>query len=295
LPSGLIMKGIGGFYYVLSGESVYECKARGIFRRKEITPLPGDRVEFSVGDETKKIGNIDEIHERDSLLVRPAVANVNQVAVVIAVKLPDPDFMLLDKLLVTAEKDKMNAVLCINKVDLSMPGEHAAIGKIYENAGYKVVYCNSTLGEGFDELRHELAGRITVFAGQSGVGKSTILNRLMDSLLMETGGLSKKIGRGKHTTRHAELIPLVDGGFLVDTPGFSSFELAGISPEELKDYYPEFGGMDGSCRFKGCSHSAEPDCKVKEGIDSGLINPGRHARYVELLKSLKQADDMKYR
>ena len=295
MPSGIIMKGIGGFYYVLSGEVLYECKARGIFRKNEITPLPGDEVEISIQDEKKNIGSVDVILPRKTLLVRPAVANIDQIIAVMAVTAPEPDFLLLDKLLVTAEKDDINAVVCINKIDLDDTGKSGRIADEYARAGYRVILTSSKTDVGFDELKDALHGRITVFAGQSGVGKSTLLNRIMDAFVMKTGILSGKIERGKHTTRHAELIPLVDGGYLVDTPGFSSFELAGIEYSNLKDYFREFSGTGKECRFKGCSHINEPDCAVKEAVSAGTVETGRYERYVTLFGLLKQVDDMKYK
>lgn len=289
------MKGIGGFYYVLSGEAIYECKARGIFRKNEITPLPGDEVEFSVQDEEKKTGNIDVIHPRKTLLVRPAVANIDQIIAVMAVKSPEPDLLLLDKLLVTAGKDDINAVICINKIDLDDAGECGRITETYTRAGYKVISASARAGVGFEELKDTLRGRITVFAGQSGVGKSTLLNRIMDAFVMKTGILSGKTERGRHTTRHAELVPLEGGGYLVDTPGFSSFELAGIEYGRLQDYFQEFSNVVKECRFKGCSHISEPECAVKEAIAEGTVDAGRYERYITLYGLLKQLDDMKYK
>ncbi len=295
MPSGIILKGIGGFYYVLSENKTYECKARGIFRKNEITPLPGDRVDFSVIDEDKKTGSLDGIMPRTSLLTRPAVANVNQVAIVIAVKSPPLDFMLLDKLLVTAARENIKPVICLNKLDLDGGNEHSEIEETYRNAGYSFILTSNRTGEGLDELESILKSNITVFAGQSGVGKSTLLNSIMKNLVMQTGGLSQKTDRGKHTTRHAELVPLECGGFVVDTPGFSSFELEDIDKDELQLYFPEFGGLAGECRFAGCCHIKEPDCKVKDSVSSGLIDTGRYDRYVELFGYLKQLSDNKYK
>lgn len=295
MPSGVILKGIGGFYYVQSERTVYECKARGIFRKNEITPLPGDEVEFTVQDEAKAEGSIDSILPRKTLLVRPSVANVDQLVAVIAVKSPEPDFLLLDKLLVTAEKEGVNACICINKIDLDESGECGRIEKEYAGAGFRMIPASSTAGIGLDELKDALKGRITVFAGQSGVGKSTLLNWIMDSFVMKTGTLSGRIERGRHTTRHAELVPLEGGGYLVDTPGFSSFELTGIEYSRLQDYYREFSGIEENCRFSGCSHISEPDCAVKAAVARAEIGAGRHGRYIVLYGLLKQLDEMKYK
>jgi ribosome biogenesis GTPase len=296
LPSGTIIKGIGGFYYVLSDDDgIYECKARGIFRKDELTPLVGDRVLFSVTDSIKKYGNIETILERSSVLERPAIANADQLIAVVAIKSPEPDMLLLDKLLVTAEKKSIKAVICINKTDLGNGNAIVVMGEPYIKAGYRVIGTSSVTNTGFDELGEVLTGHISVFAGQSGVGKSTLLNRIMNTMVMETGTVSHKIGRGRHTTRHAELISLADGGFVADTPGFSLFELSGITHEELQYYYPEFREHIGKCRFAGCSHVSEPGCGVKTAVDNKQVNGDRYARYTELYAMLKQKDNMRYR
>ena len=287
MPSGIIIKGIGGFYYVKTSDGIYECKARGVFRKEDISPLTGDRVHISITDEEKKTGSLDSIEPRYSQLVRPAVANVNQIAIVIAAKSPSPDFMLLDKLLITAEMKGLTPVICINKVDLDEDGKCSDIESAYQKAGYSVVTLSKVLGIGYNDFRELLTDKITVLAGQSGVGKSTILNHIMNSMVMQTGNISEKIERGKHTTRHAELLQLEDGGFIVDSPGFSSFELADIEHTELEAHYPEFRDYLGKCRFTGCSHVNEPDCEVKKAFHQGLIDPGRYSRYSELFNAIK--------
>ena len=295
MPSGIITKGIGGFYYVASGDDIYECRARGIFRKDEIVPLVGDNVIFAVTDHEKKKGSIDQISERSSLLTRPAVANVNQLIAVIAARSPDPDLLLLDKLLVTAEKTGIGAAVCINKTDLDKTGEKDIYRDIYRKAGYTVLETSSKENTGFEELMAVLKGHVTVFAGQSGVGKSTIMNRLMNTTVMKTGGLSDKIGRGKHTTRHAELIRLEYGGYIADTPGFSSFELMNINYMELQYLFPEFGNDPEACRFTGCSHISEPGCKVKQAVQAGNISQSRYDHYIELYNALKLEDSRKYK
>ncbi|MCR4435891.1 MAG: ribosome small subunit-dependent GTPase A [Clostridiales bacterium] len=288
MPSGIILKGIGGFYYVKTSNAVYECRARGIFRKDDHSPLPGDRVGITVLDEDKKTGTIDEILPRESHLVRPAVANVNQLAVVLAVKSPSPDFMLVDKLLITARLKELDVVICVNKMDLDENGECKNIRAAYEQAGYPCIQLSSKFDIGFDILKHKLQGKITVFAGQSGVGKSTILNKIMNSWIMKTGDISGKIERGRHTTRHAELVELESGGYVVDTPGFSSLELTGIKSSELDTFYPEFNDRRLHCKFIGCSHISEPGCSVKEALEAGLIDRGRYLRYIEFYNALKQ-------
>ncbi|NLK87767.1 MAG: ribosome small subunit-dependent GTPase A [Clostridiaceae bacterium] len=295
MPSGIIIKGIGGFYYVSSEDDIYECKARGIFRKDDVTPLTGDRVTFSVTDPLLKKGNIDGIMERTTVLTRPAAANIDMLVVVIAARSPDPDLLLLDKLLVTAGKKGIEAVICINKIDLDMDNSRAELHSSYVKAGYTVIETSLDECSGFERLRETLKGHVSVFAGQSGVGKSTLLNRMADSVIMQTGSISEKIDRGRHTTRHTELIKLADGGYIVDTPGFSSFELAQIPHDELQHLFPEFTPHIYQCRFTGCSHVNEPDCGVKEAVGLGSISRGRYQRYTELYAILKLQYDMKYK
>ncbi|MDP4093848.1 MAG: ribosome small subunit-dependent GTPase A [Bacillota bacterium] len=291
MPEGIIIKGIGGFYYVKTEEGLYECKARGVFRKKNLTPLPGDRVSVAVTDVEKKKGSISEILPRDSELVRPAVSNVNQLATVIAVKSPLPDFDLLDKLLVSASIKGIQTIICINKIDLDESQEYKKIIQVYSAAGFKCLPLSSKTESGFEQLQESLKGKTTVFAGQSGVGKSSILNIIMNCWVMQTGKVSEKIERGRHTTRHAELLELEEGGFVADTPGFSSFELPDIKYDELEYYYPEFESYLGKCRFKGCSHISEPDCAVKEALAQNLIDRERYERYCKFYNILKQKKD----
>lgn len=294
MPTGIILKGIGGFYYVKDDNSgdVYECKPRGVFRKDSITPLPGDRVGFTVLDEPEKLGNIDEIHKRTSELVRPAIANIDQLIIVVAVKAPNPDFMLLDKLLVTAEMKNLNVLICINKVDLE-DSNAKLIRDAYQLAGYNCIEISSVKNIGYKHLKDELKGHISVFAGQSGVGKSTILNHIMESWVMETGTVSDRIERGKHTTRHAEIMELRYGGYVADTPGFSSYELADVQFGELQNYYPEFRKYLNCCRFTSCSHITEPDCPIREALERGEIDNGRYQRYIQVYKALKEIPQYK--
>jgi ribosome biogenesis GTPase len=293
LSTGTIIRGIGGFYYVKANGKVYECKARGVFRKNEVTPLPGDRVVISVIDESKLTASIDEILARSSQLIRPAVANVDQLVAVIAAKSPSPDFMLLDKLLVTAEAKGIVPVICINKIDLDAENNYVRIIEAYEKTGYKIIALSSKLNIGIDNLREVLCGHLTTFAGQSGVGKSTILNNIMKYSVMQTGEISEKIERGRHTTRHAELVELDSGGYIVDTPGFSSFELADIKYNELPYLYPEFAEHMDKCKFTGCSHISEPGCGVKDAVERGLVSRERYGRYVRLYNELKSIDPYK--
>ncbi|HQD28584.1 ribosome small subunit-dependent GTPase A [Acetivibrio saccincola] len=294
MPRGIIIRGIMGFYYVKTENGVYECKPRGLFRKDSITPLPGDIASISIIDEKKKTGSIDEILPRTNQLTRPSVANVNQIAIVFSIKSPLPDFLLVDKILVTARQKGIDAVILINKIDLDEAGEYKKIKYSYEKTGYKVIPLSCLKGTGFEKLEEVLKDRITVFAGQSGVGKSTILNKIMDSYIMETGDVSKKNERGRHTTRHAELVELKTGGLIVDTPGFSSFEISDVSFEELKDYYPEFIAYANQCKFNGCFHVSEPGCAVKDALESEEIDKGRYIRYVELYNVLRDKHRRRY-
>lgn len=295
MPEGIIIKGIGGFYYVKTGDGVYECKAKGVFRKEGLTPLPGDSVSISVLDEHVKTGNIDVIHKRHTFFIRPAVANIDQIVLVAAAESPVPDLYLLDKLLITAEIRGVKPVIYVNKIDLDQDGNYQKIVDVYTQAEYRVIPGSTKTGSGMEGLKQILAGHVTAFAGQSGVGKSTLLNRIMDTWVMKTGEVSHKLERGKHTTRHAELVELRDGGYVVDTPGFSSFELTDIGFEELEQYYPEFKAYLGKCRFTGCSHISEPDCAVKEALQGGMIDESRYDRYVQLYRYLKDIDNNKWK
>lgn len=288
MPEGKILKGVGGLYSVKSPEGIYGCRARGLFRKAGITPIPGDNVEFDVTDENDKEGYLKKIKKRKNSLVRPAVANVDLAFVMVAATDPEPDLMLVDKLMCIYESKNIEPVLCINKADLADSEKIKSISDQYKKAGYKVYVTNAKSGEGIDELEASFDGRVIVFSGQSGVGKSTILNRIMGDYLMETGEVSKKIGRGKHTTRHAEFI-LADDGYIVDTPGFSNLDPVLIDFNELASLYREFREFEGLCRFRGCIHVNEPDCKVKEAVKENLISEDRHSRYVKIYMQAKEA------
>ena len=288
MPEGMILKGVGGWYAVKSPQGIYGCRARGLFRKDGITPLPGDNVIFDVTDENDREGYLSEICSRRNSLVRPAVANVDLAFIVISPVDPDPDFLLVDKLLCIFESKDIEPVLCINKADLADRKTIEDTRELYENAGYKVLVTNARSGEGMVEMEAMLRNRIVVFSGQSGVGKSTILNKIMGDYRMETGGLSEKIGRGRHTTRHAEFIEAGDG-YIVDTPGFSNLDAGLLNHNELAYLYREFREYEGLCRFNGCLHINEPDCAVKEAVGKKLISGDRHSRYVKIYMQAKEA------
>jgi ribosome biogenesis GTPase / thiamine phosphate phosphatase len=288
LPEGIILKGIGGFYYVKTSEGIIECKAKGIFRKQERVPLPGDKVEVILNNEKEKLtGTISNIKDRKNRMIRPAVANTDQAVVVIAVSSPEPDLLLVDKMILSARIKEISVILCINKTDLGLQ-KFEELVKSYKMSGNRIIGLSTETFEGVEELKSTLKGKITVFAGQSGVGKSTILNRVINRDYMETGLLSTKIDRGKHTTRHAELVELENGGYLVDTPGFSVFELDQMDSLELQRYYPEFDELSDNCRFKGCNHMNEPQCSVSDAVEKGLIDTGRYERYKTLFEMLKK-------
>lgn len=299
MPEGIILKGVGGFYEVLeNGEDtlLYTCKVRGIHRKQGgLTPLAGDRVTFNILDEKKKEGHIDQILERCNSFIRPPVANIDQLAIVISVVSPSPDFMLVDKLIITCLSKDIRPLIVINKADLDTDNEIEAIKNVYKSTGFPVLVLSKFFPDWYDELHKHLIDNITAFAGQSGVGKSTILNAVLKNWVMETGEVSDRIQRGKHTTRHVQLFRLNNGGYILDTPGFSSFSVEDVGHQDLKDFYPEFYNVTEDCRFKGCSHTGEPDCAIRELLNQGKIDEGRYNRYIELYKELKQIYDNRYR
>ena len=286
---GKIIKGIAGFYYVYAeGLGEVECKVKGVFRSRNEKPLVGDNVELTVLDEEKKTGNIVRILERRNALIRPAAANIDQAVVVFAAADPQPNRNLLDRFLVMMEREGIDTVICINKQDLNEE-EAQSMKLAYESAGYDVCVTSLLAGEGAEEIRKRLTGKTTVLAGPSGVGKSTLTNRIHPEAEMETGSVSDKIRRGKHTTRHTELIYVEKDTFLMDTPGFSSFYIPDMEKEELKEYFPEFTEYADECRFGGgCVHIGEPDCAVKQALAEGKIDKERYENYRLLYEELKQ-------
>lgn len=286
--NGKIIKGIGGFYYVDTEKGLYECRARGIFRKNKITPLVGDRVSISVVDEENKKGVVEEIEKRDTELVRPPIANVDKVLIVFAIKNPAPNLSLLDRFIVLAEKENLEIVIVFTKVDLDADGELLEeLKSIYEVSGYKVIPVSNKLKLNIDKIKEELKENTVVFAGPSGVGKSSLLNEVDKNFELKTGEVSDKIKRGKHTTRHAELLKLECGGMVADTPGFSSLTLDDIDESELKEYFIEFDKYD-DCRFGSrCIHENEPSCAVKEAVENGEISKKRYESYIQLLNEIR--------
>lgn len=285
---GVIIRGIAGFYYVkLIDGVIIECKARGIFRKEKITPIVGDKVNIIISTDGK--GIVNEILPRKSQLDRPFVANVDQAFIVFALKKPDINLMLLDKLLILTEHHNLDAIICLNKSDLDETNYYEDIGNTYKKIGYKVLRTNAHTGEGLHELKEYAKNKISVFVGPSGVGKSTIFNKIQDKIKMETGVLSQKIDRGKHTTRHAELIEISENSFIVDTPGFSSMDIKFVKPEDLQYAFKDFESYLNSCKFTSCIHNKEMDCRIKEEVEKSNISKERYNTYISLLEEL-QAD-----
>ena len=266
---------------------VYECRAKGIFRKDHRKPLVGDNVEISVLDKEKKLGNVDELLPRKNELIRPAVANVDQALVVFAASSPKPNLNLLDRFLISMQQKSVPVQICFNKADLVNGEELSRLAKIYENCGCGVLFASVLERSGLEELKKLLEGKTTVVAGPSGVGKSSLTNYLQPKAAMEVGEVSQKIDRGKHTTRHTELIWIWRDTYFLDTPGFSSLYLQNLLREELKDYFPEFEPYENDCRFQGCMHISEPDCAVKKALADGKIHSSRYDNYLLLAEELK--------
>ena len=285
---GKIIRGIAGFYYVhVPQKGIYECKAKGIFRKNKLKPLVGDLVSLSILDEENKKGNIDEVLERTNDLIRPAVANIDQALVVFAVKKPEPNLNLLDRFLIMMQQKEIPCVLVFNKSDMATEEEKQELEKIYANSGCKILFVSAKQDQGVEEVKAILEGKTSTVAGPSGVGKSSLINKLQSDINMETGDISEKIERGKHTTRHTEFIPIGEDTFIMDTPGFSSLAVFDMEKEELEQFYPEFDDYRDTCRFNGCSHTHEPGCGVKAAIEEGNISKARYENYKLIYEELK--------
>lgn len=296
MPEGLIVKALSGYYYVqpLAEEGpqaeTVQCRARGIFKKKGVSPLVGDKVRYMLTENGE--GTVDEIFPRFSELIRPPIANVETAILVFSVREPALNLQLLDKFLVHIEHAGLDPVICLSKEDLlgASTGDKALLAQakeMYETIGYEVIGTSAVSGSGRERLRKLLAGRISVFAGQSGVGKSSLLNSIIPGLHLETNRISAKLGRGKHTTRHVELIPLEGGGFVADTPGFSQLDFLELGVEELGSCFREFREYADQCKFRGCIHLHEPGCKVIEAKESGRIATSRYEHYVQFHAEMK--------
>ena len=282
---GTIVKGIGGFYYVETAEGLYQCRARGIFRKEGMTPYVGDRVEIEPQDDEEAV--ITRIFPRRNQFIRPPVANVDCLIITAALRKPEINLYIIDKFLVMAEYQHTDIGICLNKIDLAEPDEINAFRKIYEDI-YPVICVSGKTGEGLDELQKFLNGRKCAFAGPSGVGKSTLLNHLQATVMVETGEISEKSQRGKHTTRHVELFQLADGSMIFDTPGFTSFEVLEAEEQELAFLYPEMAPFIGQCKYHNCRHISEPDCEVRSAVIRGTIHMSRYDSYCKQIKEIQE-------
>lgn len=286
---GKIVKGIAGFYYVhVVDYGLYECKAKGIFRKRKIKPLIGDNVQIDVIDEKEKTGNIVEILPRENELIRPAVSNIDQAMVIFAAAEPNPNFNLLDRFLLLMGKQEVPVIICFNKRDIVKRKELDLLYHTYEKCGYEILFTSTYTEEGIERVKEQLKGKTTVLAGPSGVGKSSMMNLLQPKANMETGEVSEKIKRGRHTTRHSEIIHIEGNTYVMDTPGFSSIWIDQFEKEELKDYFTEFLEFEPECKFKGCVHINEPICGVKQALEEGKISKIRYENYVNLYEELKE-------
>ena len=288
LYRGVIVKGVGGFYYVRTADRTFECHARGKFRVKGVSPIVGDRVVMSVNKEDGT-GRITEIEPRKNFLVRPEVANVDLIVLVSAARSPMPDYLLTDKMLIFAESKQIESIICLNKTDLVSDSEVCSFSSVYRSAGYNVIEACAATGEGTDELKNIIKGRTVAFAGLSGVGKSSLLKKITGGEDIKVGSVSR-IERGKHTTRHVELMETA-GGYVFDTPGFSKLETSELRANDLRFYFPEIRSREGQCRFIDCNHVGEPDCAVAEAVKSGKISESRHKSYVTFFSELNEIKD----
>ena len=285
---GKIIRGIGGFYYINAGNSIYECKAKGSFRKDGIRPLVGDDCIIDILDEKNRLANITSILPRHSEIIRPAVANVDQAMIIFAISRPEPNFNLLDRFIIQISQKDLPCIIVINKMDLADDDQRREIEEAYVACGCKVVFTSVSNREGVEEIRKLIQGKTTTVAGPSGVGKSSMINLLQSAVKMQTGVLSDKIDRGKHTTRHSELIPIDEDTYILDTPGFSSLNLFDVSTDTLKDYYYEFEDYAAECRFLDCKHISEPDCGVKKAVESGEVSRLRYENYLTLYRECKE-------
>lgn len=286
---GKIIRGIAGFYYVHTDSmGIFECKAKGVFRNKNEKPLVGDNVSLDILDKEQMTGNITKILPRKNSLIRPAVANTDQAVIIFAASYPEPDLNLLDRFLLMMAMQEIPVAVCFNKSDDAEETFLSQLAGNYKNSGCRVFLTSATTGSGIKEFKESLAGKTTVLAGPSGVGKSSVINQLFPEASMAVGDISSKIKRGKHTTRHSELFGLGGGTYIMDTPGFTSLRLPDAKKEEIREYYPEFQDYAGECRFKGCVHINEPGCAVKEAATKGEIPESRYNNYKQFYEEIRQ-------
>ncbi len=282
---GRIVKGIGGFYYVDTADGLFECRARGVFRKEKITPLVGDLVKIGI-DETAGTGYVNEILPRRNALIRPSVSNITQMAVVVATANPKPNLYLLDKLLAAAEQAELEPIICWNKTDID-DGKELAM--LYRDAGFVSMQLSAETGWNLGLLQDKLQNQVTVFAGNSGVGKSSLINRILGEEAFETGAVSDRVERGKHTTRHSELVALPGGGYLIDTPGFGTLDLSNLEVSECGRMFREFLPYLEECSFRDCGHTVEKGCAILKAISEGKIHKSRHESYCRMIQEVVNA------
>lgn len=294
LHEGTIIKGYSGFYYVAFEGALYECSLRGKNKQKKVKFLPGDKVQFRIGtgvDDDRKGGAIEALLPRKNELIRPPVANLDQLVILSAMSDPAPDLRLIDRLTVFAQWNEVTPVLCFNKADLATKEQQALLKEIYAPTGFPVAFCSTVTGEGIDEVKKMLSGKFSVLAGNSGVGKSSLMNAISDQWHLATGQVSEKLGRGRHTTRHVELFQLDSDTLLADTPGFSTLTLPeDVKREELSRLFPEFLERLGECRFATCMHKNEPDCAVKNALANNELSKSRYENYLAFLEEVIQQE-----
>ncbi|WP_163530483.1 ribosome small subunit-dependent GTPase A [Halobacillus ihumii] len=287
MATGKIIKALSGFYYVLHNGTVYQCRGRGVFRKRKITPLVGDLVEFKA--ETIEEGYILSIEKRQNELVRPPISNIDQALIVTSAIHPDFNSLLLDRFLVLIEAKRIEPLIVISKLDqvaADVLQQMENYKNLYEEVGYRVILSSVTDSQSIDQLQSHLADRTTVIAGQSGVGKSSLLNSIDPRLAIDTDEISESLGRGKHTTRHVELYE-ISGGLVADTPGFSSLEFGGLELDQLSECFPEFVAVQDECKFRGCLHNKEPKCAVKAGVENGTIAKQRYDHYLQFVEEIQ--------
>ena len=285
---GRILKGIGGFYYVYTDEGIFQCRAKGLFRKRALKPLAGDRCTIELTHTDDVEGNVTEILERKNVLDRPPVANIDQALIVSSVHSPEPAWTLMDRFLVMMERNGIHPVICVNKDDLADTCDLSDIEDIYKSTGYSLIFTSVKNGSGLDKVREVLKGRVTSVAGPSGVGKSSLINALIGEEVMVTGDVSRRLKRGRQTTRHTELLFLGEDTFIFDSPGFSAMDLPEMKESELAECFPEMRGYIGGCRYSDCSHTHEPDCTIKQAVDSGDIAGRRYDSYIDIYNELRE-------
>ena len=287
MQKGIITSNISNLYKVEINNKIYECNARGKFKNNEISPVAGDLVEIEIIDEEKKLGIINKIEERKNYLKRPKMANLSQIMLVVSMKLPNPDLLLLDKQLVYAEYNKIKPIICLNKIDLEEEETIDYIARIYKNIGYEVIKTDAKNAVGVDKLKEKLKNNITAFSGNSGVGKSTLINKIFNEKLTEEGILSKKNKRGKNTTTQVTLYKIEENSYIADTPGFSTFDVNEIEEKDLANYFIEFKPYIEKCQYADCSHIKEENCGVKKALEQGKISKERYNNFFVLGTGLK--------